>query len=221
MTMDFFERVRRESYIPHGMREYLESLRDGGFRPRVVYDIGSAVMHFADMAASVWPDARIVMFDAMDEVAPHYAKHDYDYHIGVLTDRDGRDLTYYQSYTHPCGSSYYREVGSSESHIFFKEEDGIPKTGMTLASVVRQRGFPLPDLIKIDVQGAEADIIRGAEDVVRHATHLIVEMQHTDYNLGAPKVSTTLPYIESLGFRCAVPRFTSSPVDADYAFVRT
>jgi hypothetical protein len=50
---------------------------------------------------------------------------------------------------------------------------------------------------------------------------LIVEMQHVDYNLGAPKVHETLPYIESLGFKCVAPRFCGNTnVDADYGFTK-
>lgn len=219
MEEDFFERVRREAYIPDAMRQHLVHLRDDlNFHPKVIYDIGSAVMHFADMARQVWPDAVIVMFEAMDEVLPHYQQSPYKhFHIGPLTDRDGRELTYYQSHVHPSGSSYYREVGTPMSHVYFQP---VPKVGISLATAVKQREFPLPDLIKIDVQGAEKDIIAGGEDVVRHAKHLIVEMQHTEYNLGAPRVEETLPYIESLGFKCDKPRLCSSPVDADYGFVR-
>jgi len=55
---------------------------------------------------------------------------------------------------------------------------------------------------------------------VANARHLIVEMQHTEYNLGAPKVDTTLPFIESVGFRCVAPKFSDNGCDADYAFER-
>lgn len=216
-----FERVRREAFIAPEMKRYMEQLKESGFYPRTIYDIGSAVMHFADAASEIWPEATIVMFEAMDEVLPYYRESRYQYNVGVLTDADGRRVTYHQSYVHPGGSSYYREVGNAVSHVFFREADGIAKTGKTLATVVRERGFPLPDLIKIDVQGAEMDIIKGGEDVVRHAKHLLVEMQHTEYNLGAPQVTETKPYIESLGFACTADPLARTPVDADYAFVNT
>lgn len=73
---------------------------------------------------------------------------------------------------------------------------------------------------KIDVQGAELDIIKGGLSTIKNAKHMIVEMQHTDYNAGAPKVDVTLPFIESLGFKCVARRFAAAEVDADYGFVR-
>ena len=90
----------------------------------------------------------------------------------------------------------------------------------TLDSVVRERGFALPDLVKIDVQGAERDVIEGGRATLASARHLIVEMQCVEYNEGAPKVDTTLPFITGIGFECVAPKFSDNGPDADYGFVR-
>jgi hypothetical protein len=90
----------------------------------------------------------------------------------------------------------------------------------TLDSVVAERGFPLPDLIKIDVQGCEMDIIKGALETLRSAQYLIVELQDTNYNDGAPKADVTLPFIESLGWTCIARKFSDNGPDADYCFRR-
>jgi hypothetical protein len=36
---------------------------------------------------------------------------------------------------------------------------------------------------------------------------------------GAPLVGETLPFIESLGFKCVAPRFSDNGSDADYGFI--
>jgi len=90
---------------------------------------------------------------------------------------------------------------------------------MTLDTIVKNRGFPLPDLVKIDVQGAEKDIISGGINTLSSAKHLICEMQHTNYNDGAPTVSETKPYIESLGWECIAPMLCNNGPDADYGFI--
>jgi FkbM family methyltransferase len=220
--MDFgFEQCRSNVTLPARFTEYLHELKDGGFVPNVIYDIGSCVCHFADVARKVWPEARICLFDALPEVERYYVESGYtEYHIGVLTDVDGRELEFYKSDVHPTGSSYYREIGCPGSHVYFNENNCVKCVGSTLDTVVAQRGFPPPDLIKIDVQGCETDIIRGGSRTINAASMLIVEMQHKQYNDGAPLVHETFPLIESLGFRCVAPRFCSNPCDADYAFVR-
>jgi hypothetical protein len=70
------------------------------------------------------------------------------------------------------------------------------------------------------VQGAEKDVILGGSNVVKHAKHMIVEMQHVEYNIGAPLVSDTLPWIESIGWKCVAPLFANNGVDGDYGFER-
>ena len=90
----------------------------------------------------------------------------------------------------------------------------------TLDTVVREKGFPKPDLVKIDVQGAEKDVLAGAVDTFSETRHMIIEMQHQQYNLGAPMVGETRPYIESLGWTCVAPLFCNNGPDGDYHFVR-
>ena len=88
-----------------------------------------------------------------------------------------------------------------------------------MSTVVKEHNFPYPDLVKIDVQGCEKDIIKGGIDIIKHAKHLIIELQHVEYNLGAPKCFETIPYIESLGFKLVTPLFCNNGPDGDYHFV--
>ena len=75
--------------------------------------------------------------------------------------------------------------------------------------------------LKIDVQGCEVDILRGSTDILQHVEHLIVELQHVEYNLGAQLAHESIPIIESLGFELITPKFSlSSHADADYHFKR-
>lgn len=81
--------------------------------------------------------------------------------------------------------------------------------------------FPNPDLVKIDVQGSELDVIKGAQATLNYTKYLIVEIQHTDFNQGAPKVDSVLPFIESMhnnSWECIAHRFSDNGPDADYCF---
>jgi hypothetical protein len=91
---------------------------------------------------------------------------------------------------------------------------------MTLDTIVKNRNFPSPDFMKLDVQGSELDIIKGSIKTLKSVKHLIVEMQHLQYNDEAPLVNKTLPLIESLDFKCVAPAFSSSIVDGDYGFMK-
>lgn len=205
--------------IPQDHINYLTKLKEGGFEPRVIYDIGACVLHWTRVAQSLWPKAEVIAFDGFDKPEFMYKEAGLRYHIGVLSDKEDF-VSFYQNDFYPGGNSYYREVGHPDSHTLFADSTVRLVPTYCLDNVVEKMGFPLPDLVKIDVQGAELDIIKGGLSTIKNAKHLIVEMQHTDYNAGAPKVDVTLPFIESLGFKCVARRFAAAEVDADYGFVR-
>jgi len=196
----------------------MNRLKNQGFNPKVIYDIGSAVLHWSKCAKCVWPDAKVFLFDAWDKLEDFYKVRDYEYNIGVLGNEDGKIVNFYQNDSHPWGNSYYKEIGTTG---VFPESSARPKTMMKLDSVVKERGWPKPDLVKIDVQGAERDVIEGALETFKDTQYLIVEMQHGNYNEGAPKYDVTGPWLESIGWECIEWRFSSSsPYDADYLFRR-
>lgn len=199
---------------------YLQSLKDDGFEPKVIYDVGACVLHWTQYAKTLWPNAHYILFDAFTRAEFLYKAAGLDYHMGVLSDTDGRIVDFYQNDAEPGGNSYYREIGcgATSDRVFPKGSSRV-EIASTIDTIALLRSFPPPDLIKIDVQGAEQDILLGAKKTFSTAKHLIVEMQHTDYNEGAPRVEVTTPIIENLGWT-RVGMIQYSPCDADYAFKR-
>lgn len=198
----------------------LQSLRDEGFRPDVIYDIGSCVLHWTNEAKNIFPNAKFCLFEAMDEV--EFLYEGYDYSLGVLTDEDNKQVEFYQNVIHPGGNSYYRENTdlSPMALDLFPEEKKVHKIGMTLDTIVREKNFPMPDLIKMDVQGAEMDILKGATETLKNCKYVILELQHVDYNKGAPKSNEVIEYMQSIGFE-NLGNFTRTNVDGDYLFMNS
>lgn len=196
---------------------YLKNLKSQGFEPKIIYDIGSCVLHWTNQAKKVWPDATYILFDAFSEAEFLYK--DYEYHMGVLSDTDNKVVKFYQNEYLPGGNSYYREVGC-ENGKYFPEDKYIEKITKKLDTVVKERGFPLPDFVKIDVQGSEVDVIIGGMNTLKNAKHMVVELQNVEYNFGALNSDVSLPLIEKLlNFKCIAPLFTNNGPDGDYGFV--
>jgi len=217
-NMSSLLKISRKDWLPYNHYMYLRNLKERGFEPKVIYDIGSCVLHWTNKAKEIWPDATYILFDGMHEAEFLYCG--YQYHMGVLCDEDNKELKFYKNVEEPGGNSYYREIGHPDSAKIFPEDGYVVERGMTLDTIVMQKGFPLPDLIKMDIQGAERDVLQGGQMVQSHAKHLIVEMQHENYNDGAPKVFETGSYIESLGWTCCAPKFSVNYADADYGYER-
>ena len=206
--------------LPQSHVDFLIRLRDAGINPRHIYDIGACVLHWTNEARRIWPQAEYCVFDAMDSVEFLYQEQNLKYHIGVLSDSE-RVVDFYQNDIHPGGNSYYLENVAVNPEVpqYFNESHRRRLRTETLDSVVLSGNFPLPDLIKIDVQGAELDILRGAEYCLNRCNHVILELQVVEYNTGAPLRDTVIAYMASKGFECH-GLFSNNGPDGDYYFVR-
>jgi FkbM family methyltransferase len=180
--------------------------------PAVVYDIGACVLHWTRKAKEAWPSASYYLFDATESVKPFHIRSGLPWYNGVLTDTDNKVVEFYENADHPGGNSYYRE-----NSIAYDDSHKRLKIGYTLDTIVKNNNWPLPNLIKMDVQGAELDVLRGAHNCLTACSDVILEAQHVDYNLGAPKIQQIIDYMTSIGF-ALVTNFTKGDVDSDYHF---
>jgi hypothetical protein len=64
-------------------------------------------------------------------------------------------------------------------------------------------------------------VLKGATVALQNCKDLILEMQHVEYNKGAPLKDEVIAFVESLGFRLVTAYFaTASEMDGDYHFTR-
>jgi FkbM family methyltransferase len=217
-TYDEQKRILEIAYqqdrLPEDHINYLKKMESMRIQPKIIYDIGACVLHWTRHAKTVWPNASYFLFDAMEECRPYFASTNDSYYIGLLSDEDGKDLKFYQHTWEPGGNSYYKETTGR-----FTEDDVLIKKSWTLDSVVKYNKWPLPDLIKLDIQGAELDVLRGATHVLSNCKDIILEAQHTNYNEGAPKVEEVIAYMTSIGFTL-VSNFCRVEHDGDYHFTK-
>jgi FkbM family methyltransferase len=198
--------------LPQAHVNYLQDMKRSGYNPKVIYDIGACVLHWTTPAASIWSDSQFFAFEGMREAEFLYRERGLPYHIAVLSNEVGKDVYFHYNPYHPGGNSYFQE---NTEAVFTPER----RYTDTLDNVVAERGFPLPDLIKMDIQGAELDVLKGAQKCLAHASDLILELQHTEYNLGAPLKDEVINYLKEKGFKL-VSNFVRTDVDGDYHFTK-
>jgi hypothetical protein len=93
------------------------------------------------------------------------------------------------------GDSYYRE-----STVEYAEMVPETRRTTTLARPIVEHDLPLSDFIKLDVQGAELDVLRGGVEALGHATLVLLECPLMPYNLGAPTIDDYLGFMGERGF---------------------
>lgn len=191
----------------------------------IIYDIGSSVLHWTQTAKHIWKNSNIYLFDGMTEMKLFYDEYNsknnttYEYNVVILCDEDYKRISFYQNDEFSGGNSYYKEIGHHDSTKLFTEQNIKQKIGMKLETIVKFKNIPAPDLIKIDVQGAELDILKGSMELINKAKFLIVELQHTEYNKGAPLYSQTRDFLIKNGWEVYAEKFSNNGPDADWCFV--
>lgn len=200
---------------------YLQEIKLSGENPQVIYDIGSCVLHWSNMAKAVWNKSRFIMFDAIKELAPLYNELNLEHYICLLSDRNDREVDFYKNDFDPGGSSYYRENPefSPAADRLFPEHFKVKLQARTLDSIIKEKNLPMPDLIKMDIQGSELDVLKGADEVLLHVKHIILELQKVEYNKGAPLAQEVINYLEAKGFENK-GMFSDNGADGDYHFVK-
>jgi hypothetical protein len=61
-----------------------------------------------------------------------------------------------------------------------RSEAGESLAGRPLDALAEVRGLDRVDLLKIDVEGAELDVLEGARDTLARTAHVIMEIHHAE-----------------------------------------
>jgi len=172
-------------------RKRLEYLKKIGIKFKKVLDIGAYEGEWTKMFKSFYPEADVLMLEANTD-KESFLKDVGQYKIAVLGKEDNKKVDYYKCLDGiPTGNGIYEEL----TEFKFKPEK---RTSTTLTTLLGSNdGY---DLIKMDVQGAEKDIIEGSLPIIKNTKFLLLEMQTVQYNKGAPRLSEMIHYLHSIDF---------------------
>jgi FkbM family methyltransferase len=174
--------------------EYLKQIQLDGLTITTVYDIGACEGNWSfPLKQSVLKDSYFYLFEANEFRRAALDSAGLPYYIGVLSN-PGRDYVEFFSKA-TTGDSYYCE---NTAHYDDKQSVQVPCR--TLESIVAEADLPIPNLLKIDTQGSELDILRGAESILDQVDLVFLECPIICYNLGAPNLQDYLDFMKEHGF---------------------
>lgn len=164
-----------------------------GYQPRAVIDIGAYHGDWTRMVHRVFGSVPTLMVEAQPQRGAILQQtcrdlEDVRYVSAVLTGRAGESVTFYEMET---GSSLLPERSNAA-----RRSDTLVSD--TLDNVATDMGGPL--FLKIDVQGAELQILAGGEETLRRADLVQLEVAVLPYNEGAPTMLEVLSFMNERGF---------------------
>jgi len=177
----------------------LEQAKTTGFAPSTVIDVGAAMGSFTRTCHSVFPHAQYLLIEPLKEYVPALAKvvqaiprATYDISAASAT----ANSVVVNVHEDLVGSSLYREMEEGTG------VNGVPREvpAVTLDRLVAQRQALPPFMIKVDVQGAELDVLSGAETTLRNTEMVLLEVSLFQFFEGAPLLCEVLAHMKSQGF---------------------
>jgi len=191
----------RALHLCNSMAFGLHLMHDKGMRARGILDIGAYAGEFSLLARQFWPDAAVLMVEPqaekrarLDNVARELGG---DTHVQskLLGECARSEVSFHQMSTAwgSTGSSCYPENSDFERTTVV-----MPMT--TVDALLEELPGRCFDLMKVDVQGAELDVLRGAKNSLPDVEVLFAEVALHECNQGAPRLAEVVGVLDELGF---------------------
>jgi FkbM family methyltransferase len=178
-----------------------QAFKEAGFEPRVFFDIGSSNSGWSLQMADLFPAARFHLFEPLVDHKTFYRENtahilqvrpDFRVHkfaVGAMegTVKMGVDE-----------SGYGASTLVTQTNEAFPELVAVPMR--RLDTIASEQNLPRPDVLKIDVQGGEMDVLRGAGSLLDGVQLIQTEVWFMRrYGSGTPLFHEINEYLSSKG----------------------
>lgn len=202
--------------------DHLRWLRDKlGFAPSCMVDLGASDGRWARPAKRVFPECKMLLVEpqqchnaALMDLERCWA----GIHVEICAVGEYEGVV--ELFTHGHQTSM---LGDSEGRPF-GETTLVPIR--TLDSLVQAHGLPWPDLIKMDIQGAELTALKGATECLKHAEFVQSEFTLLPVQKDIPLLDELVVYLADQGFRifnvygvCGRP-LDGAPAQGEVLFIK-
>ena len=214
--------IRRSKSVMGNMEAFLRHLRELGFKPGHVLDVGANKTEWSRLARTLFPEAKFILVEPQAELV-QYLKAFCDESPGSVWKLAGAG----------------REPGEIEliiwsdpacSSVLFQPEKDSPREIRRIPMITIDSLFEntkdLPQLAKLDIQGFELEALAGATKLFGQTECFIVEVNMYKRSPTVPQFSDVVSFFNDRGYKVYdIPGDMRRPLDnalwaVDLAFVR-
>jgi len=202
----------------------LERMKASGVQVTSALDLGECIGEFTEIFSKVYPGVPVMMVEAQTRLA-----------LELMNVMEKVPCTIYEPHMlgrevksavpfyacedlYGAGSSKYKENTNVPMHVDLLEQTTVD------ALMAAHPEFPQPNLVKMDLQGAELEALDGATKTLPGVEFIMIEVSAFPYNEGAPLVADVFAYMKAHGFRlydfCGEQRIGHMLNQLDLTFVR-
>jgi len=175
----------------------LELLKKNGYYPDTILDIGACHGYWTKRMKEIYKTPIYHLYEAIDYSILNNIKDDTTNVYNILLNDKITEVDWFQMKN--SGDSMFRE---KTQH--FKNCHIIKRSSIDLNTHIKENNLLKESkniLIKIDCQGAEIPILKGASDILDKTDFIILEIPlFGQYNEGVPSFSEHIHFMESIGF---------------------
>jgi FkbM family methyltransferase len=198
--------------------------------PNTIIDVGAGVGEYIKSARYVFPDAMIYAFEPIPASFNQLANYFYNYkNISIYN--------YALSCENKISKFYLNEFPFSSSLLAMTErhKEIFPHTKNEIIIDIECRRFDSltnivikkPVLLKVDVQGAELEVLKGGEGLIKDFELVRLEVMFEPFYELQPQYAEIVSYMWHLGFKSFLqmdPNFslcnTNRPIFCDLLFIK-
>lgn len=171
-------------------------LRESGFNPGGIVDIGAYDGSWAEAAHAIFGGSPLLLIEARDEESKKLAAKcagipNAEFVIALLGPESRNEVTFS---VHGTGSSIFSERSNAK-------RSSVALSMTTLDSLMLSKPYLKdPLFLKLDVQGAELEVLKGATETLKRAEFVQLEVALLPYNEGAPSSAEVVNFMDERGF---------------------
>lgn len=166
-------------------------------RPKKCLDIGAHVGDFAENILKASPDCELIAIEANPNCEPYLNKKKLRYEMLALGAQPGTADFFIEAENEiGTGASLYKE------NTQWYEGDKSKTISVTVDTLDNRSYFgdEVIDLVKMDVQGAEFDILNGGRKTIMRSNYALLEVSLLQYNIGAPQMPAVVAKMKEYSF---------------------
>ena len=175
----------------------LYNLKRNGFNPKYIIDAGAYEGQFSRICKRIYPESAIMMIEPLLEkefILQKFCKRypDCQYVVSLL----GAEKKEVYFLKDGPGSQVVRTLEEKD-----RDSKLIRLTLDTLDSLTEETPFRSPEFLKLDVQGYEIEVLKGAKRILESVEVILMEISLITLIKGAPSFYEVIKYMSEQNFR--------------------